>query len=78
VPPARWGCKPHWFKLPKEIQRRIWLAYEPGQEDRLDPSAEYLVVAREAQDWIAANHPPAAERTVDPTDRLPFPDGDTA
>lgn len=20
VPPAMWGCKPHWFKLPKRLR----------------------------------------------------------
>lgn len=53
VPPAMWGCKAHWFKLPRHIRNRIWAAYSPGQEIRMDPSAEYLEAAQEAQDWIA-------------------------
>lgn len=52
VPPAMWGCKPHWFALPKWLRNRVWEAYVPGQERRMDPSAEYLDVAREVQDWI--------------------------
>lgn len=55
VPPAMWGCKPHWFKLPKRIRDAIWNAYEIGQEVFGDPSDEYLAAAREAQDWIKAN-----------------------
>jgi hypothetical protein len=54
VPPARWGCRVHWYKLPKCLQRRIWKAYRPGQEKDLTPSAEYIAVAREVQTWIAA------------------------
>lgn len=50
-----WGCKPHWFKLPKRLRDRIWTTYEVGQEERMDPSDEYLEAAREVQDWIAAN-----------------------
>jgi hypothetical protein len=61
VPPAMWGCKPHWFKLPKHLRDSVWLAYEPGQEITLTPSAEYLEVAREVQDWIAENYPPAED-----------------
>lgn len=57
VPPAMWGCRAHWFKLPKRIRDRIWRTFEPGQEIAKDPSAEYLAAAREAQAWIAENHP---------------------
>lgn len=57
VPPAMWGCKAHWFSLPKRLRDRIWDAYVPGQEQRMDPSDEYLEVAREVQDWIRDNVP---------------------
>jgi hypothetical protein len=53
VPPAMWGCKTHWFRLPAALRARIWKTYRPGQEITKDPSAEYLQVAREVQDWIA-------------------------
>lgn len=53
VPPAMWGCKTHWFKLPARLRARVWTTYRPGQEVTKDPSAEYLTVAREVQDWIA-------------------------
>lgn len=52
VPPALWGCKPHWFLLPKAIRDDIWSHYRPGQEERLDPSAQYLRAADNAQAWI--------------------------
>lgn len=57
VPPAMWGCKTHWFKLPKALRDRIWRAYRPGQERDQRPSADYLAAAREAQQWIRENHP---------------------
>ncbi len=60
VPPAMWGCRKHWYMLPDDLRARIWKAYRPGQEISKDPSTAYLTVAREARDWIAANHPPAA------------------
>lgn len=55
VPPAMWGCKAHWFRLPKHIRDAIWRAYEPGQEITQSPSRDYVVAARAAQDWIEAN-----------------------
>ena len=53
VPPAMWGCKQHWFALPKALRDRIWATYRPGQEITKTPSAAYLEVAREVQDWIS-------------------------
>ena len=58
VPPAKWGCKEHWFKLPDDLRRAIWQAYRPGQESDQQPSAEYVEVARRVQAWILAHHPP--------------------
>jgi transcriptional regulator with XRE-family HTH domain len=52
VPPARWGCRKHWFMLPKALRDRVWASYRPGQEVAMTPSREYLAVAREVQDWI--------------------------
>lgn len=55
VPPAAWGCRRHWRMLPKYLRDAIWLAYEPGQEKRMDPSDDYLRVANEVQEWIKLN-----------------------
>src|SRR5690348_7778567 len=57
VPPAMWGCKAHWFRLPKRLRDRVWATYRPGQEITKTPSAAYLTVAREVQDWIAGIPP---------------------
>lgn len=56
VPPAMWGCKEHWFELPRVLRNKIWATYRPGQEKTMDPSAEYLAAAREVQQWIAEQH----------------------
>jgi hypothetical protein len=53
VPPALWGCRPHWFALPKELRDKVWQAYRPGQEVDKKPSETYVAVAREVQRWIA-------------------------
>jgi hypothetical protein len=55
VPPAVWGCKAHWYALPKKLRDKIWLSFRPGQEKTMTPSAAYLEAAREVQDWIKAN-----------------------
>lgn len=60
VPPAVWGCMPHWKTLPAELRDRIWRAYQPGQEVKGTPSAAYITAARAVQQWIAENHPQAA------------------
>lgn len=61
VAPAAWGCRKHWYKLPVALRNKVWAAYRPGQEATKTPSRRYVEVAREVQDWIAANHPPAAK-----------------
>jgi hypothetical protein len=58
VPLAKWGCKTHWFRLPKHLRENIWGAFEPGQEENGTSSRAYIAAAREAQQWIAANAPP--------------------
>lgn len=58
VPPAMWGCKTHWFRLPARLRAKVWRAYRPGQEVTKDPSAEYLAVAHEVQAWIAQQSAP--------------------
>lgn len=55
VPPAMWGCKAHWFRLPKKLRDKIWATFEPGQEVDMSPSSEYLKVANEVQAWIREN-----------------------
>jgi hypothetical protein len=54
VPPAMWGCRAHWFMLPKALRDKVWAAYVPGQEATMTPSDTYLDVADEVQRWIEA------------------------
>jgi hypothetical protein len=55
VPPKLWGCKTHWYRLPKELRDKIWDAYRPEQEVDKRPSMKYIEVAKEVQQWIATN-----------------------
>lgn len=54
VPPAMWGCRPHWYALPTTLRNKVWAAYRPGQEETMTPSREYIAAAREVQAWITA------------------------
>lgn len=55
VPPKMWGCRKHWFMLPKYLRDKIWANYRVGQEITKDPSEEYLEAAIEVQNWIKEN-----------------------
>lgn len=55
VAPAMWGCKFHWFKLPKHLRNLIWRAFVPGQEIEKTPSPEYFDATRQVQQWIDEN-----------------------
>lgn len=54
VPPAMWGCKPHWFTLPKKLRDLIWATYVPGQEITKTPSEDYIAAAQQVQVWCKA------------------------
>jgi len=56
-----WGCREHWYRLPKFLRDRIWASYEPGQEIEMTPSGEYLNVTDEVQKWIR-DHPPVPRK----------------
>lgn len=62
VPPAMWGCKLHWFTLPKRLRDRIWATYRAGQEITKTPSESYLEAAKAVQAWIAEQYPSSLRR----------------
>ena len=53
VPPKLWGCREHWYQLPKALRDAIWREYRPGQEITKTPSPRYIAVAVLVQGWIA-------------------------
>lgn len=61
VPANLWGCKTHWFRLPKEIRDRIWANYRPGQETEGGQSSAYWDAYKEALRWIGSQ--PSTETT---------------
>ena len=48
VPRRMLMCKRHWRMVPKPLQDAVWATYVPGQEQRRDPTPEYLAAARAA------------------------------
>lgn len=45
VKPEMLMCLKHWRSVPKNIQRRVWATYRPGQCDDMSPSSEWHVAA---------------------------------
>lgn len=41
-----WGCREHWYSLPKKIRDAVWREYQPGQEHTKNPSLRYMAVQR--------------------------------
>ena len=54
VPPKMFMCRRHWFMVPRDLRDLVWATYRPGQEVRMDPTDEYLEVARTAIEAVAA------------------------
>lgn len=52
VRPELFMCQNHWFMVPADLRRLIWRHYRRGQEVDKNPSAEYLEVAKKAQDAV--------------------------
>lgn len=50
---ATYMCYPHWRRVPKRLQAKIWTAYRVGQEVDKRPTREYIAVVREVELWIS-------------------------
>lgn len=50
--PAAWGCRRHWYMVPRRLRNKIWAAYRPAQEISKTPSRRYVEAANEVQAWI--------------------------
>lgn len=51
VAPRFWGCKRHWFQLPKPLRDRLWNSYVSGQFIYKQASEDYLAAADDAHWW---------------------------
>lgn len=60
VPPRMLMCAPHWRRVPKDLQARVWATYREGQEIRKDPSRVYLAAAEAAIASVAVQEIPRA------------------
>lgn len=45
-------CGRHWRMVPKVMQDELWAVYVNGQEDRKDPTSEYMQVAVKIRDYV--------------------------
>lgn len=48
VPPRMLMCRTHWRMVPRPLQDAVWDTYVPGQEERKDPTMDYLDAAEAA------------------------------
>lgn len=53
VAPIMLMCARHWKMVPGPLRHAVWASYVDGQEDRKDPSGEYLRAAQAAIDAVA-------------------------
>ncbi len=51
VAPDLWGCKSHWFQIPRDKRIRLWKAYRAGQTMQT-ASAEYVEAAQDIHRWM--------------------------
>jgi hypothetical protein len=56
VPPAKWGCDKHWFRLPYKLRAELSKHYRRGQEVSKDPSPEYVEAAKRIREYANACH----------------------
>lgn len=64
VAPKYLMCPRHWRLVPADLKDAVWLEYEPGQEERMDPTFEYVVAARDAINAVARVEWPDLQRPV--------------
>lgn len=48
IPTYLWGCRDHWFRLPKSIRTGIRENYQPGRT----PSPQYWEALMAAARWV--------------------------
>lgn len=53
VPPRMFMCLKHWRMVPRDLQKEVWRNYTPGQEITKSPTAEYLLIAKQAVEHVA-------------------------
>lgn len=78
VEPAHFMCLPHWRMVPAPMREAIKSLYRPGQEVDIQPSNEYLAIARAAIGAVAHKEsrqarPVAAAAPAAPVVRKPLP-----
>ena len=54
VKPKMWGCRRHWFMVPRVLRAEVWRHYRHGQEIDKMPSDEYIAASRAAVAAVAA------------------------
>ena len=53
VPRKMLMCGRHWAMVPTDLKLAVWAVYVPGQEERMNPTDEYLKVSNLAIEAVA-------------------------
>jgi hypothetical protein len=65
VPRSMWGCRAHWYALPRDIRVAIGRAYRHGLDTDSHPTRTYVDAYRTALAWIAERDAQRATGTHD-------------
>jgi hypothetical protein len=49
----QWGCRNHWYRLPKNLRDQIWRGWRNRQ--RTGDLTEHMEALHAADEWIEAN-----------------------
>lgn len=53
VPPEQLMCRPHWFRVPLGVRKRVMLSYTPGQcQDTKRIKQSWVLAARQAIEFV--------------------------
>ena len=64
VPEKLLMCSPHWRKVPRDIQARVWATYRDGQEREKNPSLAWCQAADAAVASVATREGRPAPRAT--------------
>lgn len=75
VPPRYLMCGPHWGMVSSDLQQWVWRTYVEGQEERKDPTDEYMEAQAAAVMYVAKKEGklPKGETAVVQTGIVPVP-----
>lgn len=66
-----WGCKAHWYEIPRALRQKLWAAYQSGQ-GVATASDDYRAASAAIDAWIAKQTGTAPKPAPKPQGDLPL------